>query len=82
MAPAQVPKISAAFVGKFADGVVETFFLEELELRGAFAAGEDEAVAAVEIGDGADFDGVERRARGAWRRGRGSRLGWLECRFS
>jgi len=44
--------------GEFADGGVETFFLEELELRGAFAAGEDEAVATLEVGDGADFDGV------------------------
>ncbi len=51
-------KDSAAFAGVIADGVVETFFLEELELRGAFAAGENEAVAAVEIGDGADFDGL------------------------
>ena len=50
-------KDGAAFAGEIADGVVETFFLEELELRGAFAAGEDEAVAALEIGDGADFDG-------------------------
>jgi hypothetical protein len=44
--------------GKFADGVVEAFFLEELKLRGAFAAGQDEAAAAMEIGDSADFDGV------------------------
>ena len=43
---------------EFADGFVEAFFLEELELRGAFAAGEDEAVAAREIGGRADFDGV------------------------
>ncbi len=43
--------------GEFADGFVEAFFLEELELRGAFAAGEDETVAAFEIGGRADFDG-------------------------
>lgn len=48
---------SVAVRGEFADGVVETLFLEELELRGAFAAGENKAVAAVEIRDGADFDG-------------------------
>ena len=44
--------------GEFVDGFVEAFFLKELELRGAFAAGEDEAVAAREIGGRADFDGV------------------------
>jgi hypothetical protein len=43
--------------GEFADGVVEAFFLEELELGGAFAAGEDEAVAALQVGGGADLDG-------------------------
>jgi len=43
--------------GEFADGFVEAFFLEKLELGGAFAAGEDQAVAAFEIGDGADLDG-------------------------
>ena len=41
---------------KFADGAVEAFFLEELKLGGGFASGKDKAVAAVEIGDGADFD--------------------------
>jgi hypothetical protein len=46
-----------ALVGEFADGVVEAFFLEELELRGAFATREDEAVATPEVGDGANFDG-------------------------
>jgi len=51
-------KDSAAFAGKIANGVVETFFLEELELRGAFAAGENQAIAAVKIGNGADFDGL------------------------
>jgi hypothetical protein len=45
--------------GKVADGVVEAFFLEELELRGAFAAREDEAIAAIEVDDCADFDGVD-----------------------
>jgi hypothetical protein len=28
-----------------------------LELRGAFAAGKDQAITAMEIGDSADFDG-------------------------
>lgn len=48
----------AALGGEFTDGVVETFFPEELELRGTLAAGEDETVAALEVGDGADLDGV------------------------
>ncbi len=44
--------------GEVAYGVVETFFLEELELRGAFTAGENEAVAGVEVGDSTDFHRV------------------------
>ena len=47
-----------AGVGEFADGVVEALFAEKLQLRGGFAAGEDEAVAGFEIVDGADLDGV------------------------
>jgi len=43
---------------EFADRVVEALFLEELELGGGFAAREDERVAGVEVGDGADFDGL------------------------
>jgi hypothetical protein len=43
---------------KFADGAVQAFFLEELELGGGFAAGEDQTVAGFEVGNGADFDGV------------------------
>jgi len=43
--------------GKFADGAVEAFLLEELELGGGFASGKDKAVATIEITDGADFDG-------------------------
>lgn len=43
---------------KSTDGVVKPLFLEELELRGAFAAREDQAVAAREVSDSADFDGV------------------------
>lgn len=58
----------SALVGKFADGVVEALLLEELELGGAFAAGEDQAVAADEVGDGADFDGfcTSWRSMAAW----------------
>jgi len=48
----------AIVLGELADRVVETFFFEELELGGGFAAWKDEAVAASEVGDGADFDGV------------------------
>jgi hypothetical protein len=44
--------------GKFADGLVQAFFPEELELGGGFAAGEDQTVARVELGNRADFDGV------------------------
>ncbi len=51
-----------AVVSKFANGVVEAFFLEKLELRGAFATGKDQAVAGFKIVDGADLDGV--RAEG------------------
>jgi hypothetical protein len=49
-------------VGEFADGVVQAFFAEKLQLRGGFAAGKDEAVAGFEIVDGAHLDGV--RAEG------------------
>jgi hypothetical protein len=48
----------AAFGGELADRVEEAFFLKELKLRGAFAAGEDESVGLAEIGDGADFEGL------------------------
>ncbi len=48
----------APLPGKFPDGVVKAFFLEKLELCSAFAAGQNQAVAVCEIGDGADFDGV------------------------
>jgi hypothetical protein len=48
----------AAFGGELSDGVEKPFFLEELKLRGAFAAGEDEGVGFAEIGDGTDFDGL------------------------
>ena len=51
-------KDGVALGGEPANGVVEFFFLEELELGCAFAAREDEAVAALEVGDGADLDGV------------------------
>jgi hypothetical protein len=44
--------------GELADGVLKAFFFEELELRGAFAAGKDQAGALFELRDGADFDGV------------------------
>lgn len=45
-------------LGEFSDGVVKALFLEELQLRGGFAARENEAIAGREVGDGADFDGV------------------------
>jgi hypothetical protein len=48
----------AVFGGELADGLVEAFFLEELELGGGFAAGQDQAVTRLEVGDGADFDSV------------------------
>ena len=44
--------------GNFANGVVQTFFLEELQLRGAFAARQDEAVTTFEVSDGAHFNGT------------------------
>lgn len=47
----------AVVFGEFENGVVKAFFFEELELGSGFAAGENEAIAALEIGDGADFDG-------------------------
>jgi hypothetical protein len=47
-----------ADVGEFADGVVQTFLAEELELRGGFAAGKNQAVAGFEVVDDADLDGV------------------------
>ena len=47
-----------AIGGELADGVVEALFLEELELRGALASGKNDAVAAIKILYGADFDGV------------------------
>ena len=47
----------ASRIGEFADGIVEALLLQELELRGAFAAGEDKSVATLQIGDRADFDG-------------------------
>jgi hypothetical protein len=45
------------FVSKFADSIVQAFFAEELELRGGFASGKDQAVAGFEIVDGADLNG-------------------------
>src|SRR5579871_4469813 len=42
---------------EFADGFVETFFAQELKLCSAFTAGEDETVAAFQVGGGADLDG-------------------------
>ena len=47
-----------AGVCEVSNGVVEAFFLEKLELRCAFTARKDEAVALFEIGDGADFERV------------------------
>ena len=47
-----------ALVGEFANGIVKALFLKELQLRGALAAGKDEAVAGFEVADGADFEGV------------------------
>jgi len=47
-----------AFGGELANGVEEAFFLEELKLRGALAAGEDEGVGMAEIGEGADLEGL------------------------
>lgn len=46
----------AAAAREITDRVVEAFFLEKLELRGAFTARKDEAVALFEVGDGADFE--------------------------
>ena len=43
--------------GEFANRVVETFLLEELELCGGFAAGQNESVTRTEVGNGADFGG-------------------------
>jgi hypothetical protein len=51
-------KDGAAIGGEIANGVIESLFLEELELGCAFAAGKDEAVAVLKVGDGADLDGV------------------------
>ena len=48
----------AAGVCEIADRVVKAFFLEKLELRCAFAARKDEAIALFEVGDGADFESV------------------------
>ena len=47
----------AAGAGEIANRVEEAFFLEELQLRGAFAAGEDEAIALSELRGRAHFDG-------------------------
>src|SRR5271167_2109309 len=47
-----------AIVSEFANGVVEAFFLKELQLRGAFAAGKDQAVAGFEVVDGTNFNGI------------------------
>ncbi len=43
--------------GEFANGVVQAFFAKELELRGGFAAREDQAVAGFEVVDDTDLDG-------------------------
>ena len=47
----------AAVAGEFADGVVEPFFLEELELRSGFPTRKNEAVTPFQVSDGADFGG-------------------------
>ena len=59
IAPAQVPKTGAVSAANLRDRFVEAFFLQKLELRGAFAAGKDQAVAAFEVGGCADFHGVD-----------------------
>lgn len=46
-----------AFAGEPLDGVEEAFFLKELELGGAFAAGENEAIAASELRRRANLEG-------------------------
>jgi hypothetical protein len=46
----------AAGVCEIANCVVEAFFLEELKLRGAFAARKDETIALFEVGDSANFE--------------------------
>jgi len=48
---------NGVFPGEIADSVEEALFLEKLQLGGRFAAGQDEAVATIEIGDGAHLDG-------------------------
>ena len=67
---------------EFGDGFVEAFFFQELQLRGAFAAGEDQAVAALEIGGRADLDGFHAETRRACGRAPRSRLGLRGFRFS
>ena len=46
------------FFRELADGVEEAFFLEELQLSGGFPAGENQAIAGVEVGYGTHFDRV------------------------
>jgi len=43
--------------GELLDGVEEALFLKKLELGGGFATGENESVAAAEVGNRADFEG-------------------------
>src|ERR1700688_621293 len=47
---------------KFLNRFEQTFFLQELQLRGGFAAGKNQRVTFGEIGDSADFEGL--RAEG------------------
>ncbi len=68
--------------GEFSDGFVEAFFLEKLELGGAFAAGEDQAVAAFEIGERCGPRRFLCLDRQAFSRVRRSRLELRGFRFS
>ena len=47
----------SALGGELTDGVEQAFFLEELKLRGALAAREDEGIGFAKIGDGANLEG-------------------------
>lgn len=51
-------KDSATSLSKNLDSVEESFFLEELQLRGTLTAGENDAAAANQISDFAHLDGV------------------------
>ena len=50
------PEDRSALLGEFENGIVEPFFFEKLELRGAFAARKNEATATIEVSNIADFD--------------------------